>query len=719
MKEQYRGEKPNSEKKTGKPYEKRGNKSNEGKPSYGKREERAPRGEFERREGKPYEHRENKPRFDKHEERAPRGEFERREGKPYEHRESKPRFDKREERAPRGEFERREGKPYEQRESKPRFDKREERAPRGEFERREGKPYEHRENKPRFEKHDRYDSFNRYDGFDHREPRRERPEFERRDRDSKPYPPRGERPEFERRDRDSKPYPPRRERPEFERRDRDSKPYPPRGERPEFERRDRDSKPYPPRGGFERRDGRFGVDRNHGMNANPDGFKIVTARDAALSALRDVVRNGAYSSQALDRSLNAVELSPEDRRLAASIFFFAVENRLYIEWALSHLMQTKAEPLVEDVMHVAAAQILFMDRIPDHAATDEAVKQVRAFGREGLTGLVNGVLRSLTRARDAGELTLPDRETEPEKYLSVRYSFSEAAAKRLIASYGIDEAEAIASYTPAERAQTVRPNLMKTDIADFERRLDEAGYMWHESAVPGAYRILAAGDLSATDDYRRGMFAIQGESSQLAALAMEAKPGMQILDACAAPGGKTCLMAEAMRGVGRVFAWDLHEHRVELIRAAARRLGLENVRPMTHDARRAPESMMLSMDAVLVDAPCSGLGVIADKPDVKYRLNDEELDGLPDIQKSILDACAKCVRPGGRLVYSTCTILPEENQNQVRAFLERHPEFEMDENVNYLPEVLRPHAESGMISILPNRDGMEGFFIARMRRRED
>ena len=642
MKEQYRGEKPNSEKKTGKPYEKRGNKSNEGKSSYGKREERAPRGEFERREGKPYEHRE----------------------------------------------------------SKPRFDKREERAPRGEFERREGKPYEHRESKPRFDKHDRYDSFNRYDGFDHREPRGERSEFERRDRDSKPYPPRGERPEFDRRDRDLKPYPPR-------------------GERPEFERHDRDSKPYPPRGGFERRDGRFGVNRNHGVNANPDGFKIVTARDAALSALRDVVRNGAYSSQALDRSLNAVELSPEDRRLAASIFFFAVENRLYIEWALSHLMQTKAEPLVEDVMHVPAAQILFMDRIPDHAATDEAVKQVRAFGREGLTGLVNGVLRSLTRARDAGELTLPDRETEPEKYLSVRYSFSEAAAKRLIASYGIDEAEAIASYTPAERAQTVRPNLMKTDIADFERRLDEAGYMWHKSAVPGAYRILAAGDLSATDDYRRGMFAIQGESSQLAALAMEAKPGMQILDACAAPGGKTCLMAEAMRGVGRVFAWDLHEHRVELIRAAARRLGLENVRPMTHDARRAPESMMLSMDAVLVDAPCSGLGVIADKPDVKYRLNDEELDGLPDIQKSILDACAKCVRPGGRLVYSTCTILPEENQNQVRAFLERHPEFEMDENVNYLPEVLRPHAESGMISILPNRDGMEGFFIARMRRRED
>ena len=547
MKEQYRGEKPNSEKKTGKPYEKRGNKSNEGKSSYGKREERAPRGEFERREGKPYEHRESKPRFDKREERAPRGEFERREGKPYEHRESKPRFDKREERAPRGEFERREGKPYEHRESKPRFDKREERAPRGEFERREGKPYEHRESKPRFDKREERaprGEFERREGkpyehreskprFDKREERAPRGEFERRE--GKPYEHRESKPRFDKRDRydsfnrydgfDHRE--PRGERSEFERRDRDSKPYPPRGERPEFERRDRDSKPYPPRGGFERRDGRFGVDRNHGVNANPDGFKIVTARDAALSALRDVVRNGAYSSQALDRSLNAVELSPEDRRLAASIFFFAVENRLYIEWALGHLMQTKAEPLVEDVMHVAAAQILFMDRIPDHAATDEAVKQVRAFGREGLTGLVNGVLRSLTRARDAGELTLPDRETEPEKYLSVRYSFSEAAAKRLIASYGIDEAEAIASYTPAERAQTVRPNLMKTDIADFERRLDESGYMWHESAVPGAYRILAAGDLSATDDYRRGMFAIQGESSH----ARSARDGSQARNA--------------------------------------------------------------------------------------------------------------------------------------------------------------------------------------------
>ncbi len=532
------------------------------------------------------------------------------------------------------------GKPYEHRESKPRFDKREERAPRGEFERREGKPYEHRESKPRFDKRDRYDSFNRYDGFDHREPRGERAEFERRDRDSKPYPP--------------------------------------RGERPEFERRDRDSKPYPPRGGFERRDGRFGVDRNHGVNANPDGFKIVTARDAALSALRDVVRNGAYSSQALDRSLNAVELSPEDRRLAASIFFFAVENRLYIEWALSHLMQTKAEPLVEDVMHVAAAQILFMDRIPDHAATDEAVKQVRAFGREGLTGLVNGVLRSLTRARDAGELTLPDRETEPEKYLSVRYSFSEAAAKRLIASYGIDEAEAIASYTPAERAQTVRPNLMKTDIADFERRLDEAGYMWHESAVPGAYRVLAAGDLSATDDYRRGMFAIQGESSQLAALAMEAKPGMQILDACAAPGGKSTQLAGKLQGRGLLVCNEINAKRAKILAGNIERLGIANALVLNEHPKKLEARFEGYFDKILVDAPCSGEGMFRKEEAAVTDWTEDTNAICANRQSEILTSAAKMLRPGGRLVYSTCTFSPVENECVISDFLWRNPDFSVE-----------------------------------------
>ena len=351
------------------------------------------------------------------------------------------------------------------------------------------------------------------------------------------------------------------------------------------------------------------------------------------------------------------------------------------------------------------------------AAVDEAVKQTRAAGREGMTGLVNGVLRSLIRARDAGELRLPDREEEPERWLSVKYSIAPAIVSRLVAAYGMEEAECIAASAVGSRVETIRPNAARMDAAAFEAWLDEQKLNWRRGTVPDAYLIEGAGSLADTDGFRRGLFSIQGQSAMLAAQAVMARPGMQILDACAAPGGKTCLMAERMGGAGRVYAWDVHEHRVQLIRAAARRLGLDNVRASVYDAREPMASMKLTMDAVLVDAPCSGLGVIGDKPDIKYRVNDAALDALPPVQAAILDACAQAVKVGGLLVYATCTILPEENQARVRAFLEAHPEFEPDGDDAWLPGPLKARLEDGMLQLLPHRDGLEGFFIARMRRK--
>lgn len=442
-----------------------------------------------------------------------------------------------------------------------------------------------------------------------------------------------------------------------------------------------------------------------------------TARDAALRALQDVVRADAYAAQALDRQLEAGRLTQEDRRLAASIFYFAVENRLYLEYVLGQFLQQKPEPVVNDILHIAAAQLLLMSRVPDHAAVDEAVKQVRAARREGFAGLVNGVLRSLIRARDAGEIALPDREDDPEKWLSIKYSIAPAAVRRLVAAYGFDEAERIAAWRPPRRTQTVRPNRARMDAAAFEAWLNERSFHWKHGIVEDAYVLEDVGGMAALDGFRRGDFSIQGQSAMLAALAVAPRPGMQVLDACAAPGGKTCLMAERMGGAGRVYAWDVHPHRVELIKAAARRLGLDNVRPSERDARIPVGSLALSMDAVLADAPCSGLGVIGEKPDIKYRQSDESLSALPPIQRAILDACAGAVKVGGRLVYATCTILPEENEQQARAFLERHPEFEPDLDGGWVPEALKPHFKDGMLQILPHRDGIEGFFIARMRRK--
>ena len=486
----------------------------------------------------------------------------------------------------------------------------------------------------------------------------------------------------------------------------------PRADRGSF-RRDKDN-----RHGMDSRrsaGNRRGANERRSMdNRRPQG---PSARDVALLAFRDVARSGAYAAQALDRRLRDAQLSDADRRLAASLFYFTVENWLRIEGLILERVKSRPEPEIMEIMDVAAAQLLFMDRVPDHAAVDEAVKQARRAGHESMTALVNGVLRNLIRARDAGEIQPP--EGDAVQRISWQYSLRPELAQALIEAYGAATAEAITAWRPDHASESIRPNRLKFSDAEFEAWLDAQNLKWTRGVVPGAYRVADAGRLAAHEGYRKGLFSIQGESSMLAALAVSPRPGMQVLDACAAPGGKSCLMAEMMRGAGRVFAWDLHEHRVELIRAAARRLELDNIRPQVRDASKRSDALEGTLDAVLVDAPCSGVGVMGDKPDIKYRFRMEDARALEKVQTDILDACARLVRVGGLLVYSTCTILPGENRDQIAAFLERHSEFEPDNGEEWLPETLRGAYQGGMLQILPSRDGLDGFFIARLRRKAD
>ena len=202
----------------------------------------------------------------------------------------------------------------------------------------------------------------------------------------------------------------------------------------------------------------------------------------------------------------------------------------------------------------------------------------------------------------------------------------------------------------------------------------------------------------------------------LACQAVNVKPGMQALDCCAAPGGKTAYLAEIMNGTGRVYAWDVHEHRVTLIRAMMHRLRLENVRPVVRDAAVLKEDLAGTMDAVLLDAPCSGLGVMDNKPDIKYRATPESVRELTEIQEKLLDTCCQYVKRNGTFVYSTCSILPEENSQQVKRFLEKHPEFAIAPLPETIDEKFRKEYTDTGLQLLPHRDGVEGFFIARMRR---
>ena len=449
---------------------------------------------------------------------------------------------------------------------------------------------------------------------------------------------------------------------------------------------------------------------------NPPKQPAANPRDVALAALCEVTEKGAYASQAIDRQISCVHLSPEDRRLATSIFYAAVENRLTLDCVMAPFIKAAPDPVIREILHIACAQILCLDRIPDHAAVDEAVKQARRKKGQSVTGFVNAVLRGVLRARDEGTLARPETE-DPIQRMSVTYSVSRDLAQVLCDAYGPEEAEKICAFRSKEHTQTVRPNSMSCTPAELEKYLTAQGISFTPGAVPDSYRCTRPGALAALDGYRRGLYSLQGESSILAARAMEARPGMTVLDACAAPGGKSAYMCEAMNGTGRVYAWDVHGHRVDLIRAAGKRLRLYNLRPSEHDARKPYEAFDLLMNAVLVDAPCSGLGVLADKPDIRLHFSKGELAELLPLQKEILANCARFVKVGGLLVYSTCTILPEENQRQVEAFLRENPQFAPDTGDDWLPERFRPLWKDGMLQLLQHRDGVEGFFIARMRRK--
>ncbi|MGI6239815.1 MAG: 16S rRNA (cytosine(967)-C(5))-methyltransferase RsmB [Christensenellales bacterium] len=435
------------------------------------------------------------------------------------------------------------------------------------------------------------------------------------------------------------------------------------------------------------------------------------AREVARRALEDVVVNGAYAAQALDRQIKATHLLPDDRRLATSIFYAALENRIRISHLLKPFVKS-ALPGIYDVLHIACAQLLFLDKVPDHAAVDEAVKQARAIRGQQVAGFVNGVLRNVIRARDKGTLDLPD-DADP----SVAHSVAPELYEHLAKAYGAEEAARICAYRHAQHTQTVRPNFMTTTDEELGAYLSAHSIPWEKGVVPHAFLCKNPGSLVSLDGYRGGMFSLQGEGSMLAAYAVGAKPGMHLLDACAAPGGKSALLCERMNGTGRVYAWDVHEHRVELIRAASRRLKLHNLRPSVRDARTFYEPFDAYLDAVLIDAPCSGLGVMADKPDIRLRFQSAEVDALVKLQREILESCARYVKVNGVLVYATCTILPEENEQQVRAFLTHNPQFAPDTDDSWLPEKLRPHFKDGMVQLFQHRDGVEGFFIARMRRK--
>ncbi|MCZ8511426.1 16S rRNA (cytosine(967)-C(5))-methyltransferase RsmB [Paenibacillus filicis] len=441
------------------------------------------------------------------------------------------------------------------------------------------------------------------------------------------------------------------------------------------------------------------------------------ARQAALEVLLRVEQDRSYSNLLLNQTLQAFRLSQADAALATGIVYGTVQHLNTIDFFLERFVSKgldKLQPWVRSLLRLSFYQLYYLDRVPDHAVVNEAVNLAKRRGHQGISGMVNGVLRSVLRSRS--ELALPEG-LPAERRIALAASHPEWLVRRWLRQFGEQTAQRICEANNEPPRVSLRANGLKLGRAELIERLRQRGLEAEPSMLaPAGVIVRGGGNMALTPEYEAGLFSVQDESSMLVAEWVDPQPGERVLDCCAAPGGKTAHMAEKMGDSGELVACDVHEHKEKLIRDQAERLGLKSVRTVVTDARKLAERFPAeSFDRILLDAPCSGLGVIRRKPDVKWNKSEEELADICEIQRDLLNAVQGQLKPGGVLVYSTCTIERAENEEMVEAFLQRHPDFEPDVPPAHLFGPDRPPA--AYVQILPQDFGTDGFFIARLRKR--
>ena len=437
------------------------------------------------------------------------------------------------------------------------------------------------------------------------------------------------------------------------------------------------------------------------------------ARATALRVLVSCRSNGAWADAALKAQISRDGLSGPDAALCSRIVYGVMQHQMLLDFYIGAYCSQKPDhlqpPLLE-ILRIGAYQILFLDKIPDSAAVNTSVELAKLSKRGQASGLVNAVLRKISQNKESLP-PIPDRN-EIQR-LSIQYSHPKWLTKRMVNLLGREEAERFLASNNQIAPLTIQVNPLKTTTENLMEELRQAGIeVRPQGWVPDCLELSGTGDLTALPAFREGKFLVQDPAARLVSLIAGIRPGQKVLDVCAAPGGKSLSAAFAMAGQGSIVACDLHENKLKRIQESADRLGVDIIATQAADGREFRKEWESAFDVVLVDAPCSGLGIIRKKPDTRYKKADD-LFTLPVIQSAILDNAARYVLPGGTLVYSTCTILPEENEQVTQAFLAEHTDFTLDSF-----ELPQPVGKTdGSLTLWPQRHDTDGFYICRMTRR--
>ncbi|MBO9130209.1 16S rRNA (cytosine(967)-C(5))-methyltransferase RsmB [Bacillus sp. 165] len=440
-------------------------------------------------------------------------------------------------------------------------------------------------------------------------------------------------------------------------------------------------------------------------------------REIALEGLLQIEKSGAYSNLLLNQLIEKYKVSGKDTGLLTEIVYGTIQRKDVLEYYLAPFIKNskKLENWVVPLLRLSLYQMEFLDRIPARAVIFEAVEIAKKRGHKGIASMVNGVLRSIQRQ---GVPSLDDI-SDPAKRLAIETSHPLWLVQEWIEAYGLDAAKKMCEVNLLPPDATGRVNVSKLTVTEALHTLEQEGIEAQPGDLSEDAIKIKKGNIAHTSAFREGLLSIQDESSMLVARVLDPSEDDVILDSCAAPGGKTCHIAELLHGKGKVVSLDLHPHKVRLIQEQTRRLHLNNVECQALDARKAGEHYETeSFDKILVDAPCSGFGVIRRKPDIKLNKTKEDSKRLSDIQLAILEEVTPLLKKGGRLVYSTCTIERTENEEVVEAFLERHPEFEWDNSIQErLPSALQNYVHEGQVQILPHYFLTDGFYIACLRKK--